>query len=162
MSDNNNNNNVVASNRNGPGNRSAPQGSSNITQSGFSRLAHNNHNWNRGNSSRNYKNRLIQQVKGATEALGHNIFDCSTRKSLEGCNEMLKQIAIYVGKEYGRSTDMIKYVVENGEDPNLDEPEDISEEEQKNKLHFSGGKRKLNVSWITKNDSQVARRCYTL
>ena len=41
-----------------------------------------------------------------------------------------------MGKEYGRSADLIKYVVEHGEDPDLDELQDISKEDQKNKLWF--------------------------
>ena len=88
MSDNNTN--VGGSNRaSGSGNRSAPQGSSIISQRGFFRPQHNNQSWNKSN--RNYKNnKTTYQPKGATEALGFHVFDCSTRKSLEGCNETLK------------------------------------------------------------------------
>ena len=62
------------------------------------------------------------------------MFDCSTRKSLEACNETLKQIAIYVGKEYGKQADLIKFVVENEKDPEIDKPADISTSDQNNKL----------------------------
>ena len=79
-------------------------------------------------------NNSERRVKGATDELDYNVFDCTSRKQIEACNKTIKQIAIYVGKEYGKNADLVKYVVEHEEDPDLDEPDDISPEDQKNCL----------------------------
>jgi hypothetical protein len=95
-----------------------------------SKCSHSNSN----NRNSNNNHGITQKQKGATKDLGHHVFDCTSRKSIEACNETLKQIAIYVGKEYGKNADAIKYVVENLEDPDLNPVEDISVTDQKNSL----------------------------
>ncbi len=86
------------------------------------------------NSSRsnrnNNNNNGGRHKKGATEELGYHIFDCASRKDIKACTETIKQIAIYVGKEFGKYADLIKYVVEKEEDPDLEEPQDIPSNEQ--------------------------------
>ena len=76
---------------------------------------------------------MRKKEKGATEELGHHTFDCASRKNIEACNETLKQIAIYVGKEYGKNADMIKHVVLYLEDPEITEPPELTAQEAKEK-----------------------------
>ena len=73
----------------------------------------------KGSHSNNNNCGTTQKQKGATKDLGYHVFDCTSQKSIEACNETLKQIAIYVGKEYGKNADAIKYVIEHLEDPDL-------------------------------------------
>ena len=130
MSSNNNNN----GGSNGGGNRN----NNNRQQQGNQNNNNNsNNNRRRNNKSNNKSSNNNQKVKGATEALGYNVFDCSTRKSLEACNETLKQIAIYVGKEYGKNASTIKYVVENLKDPDLKEPDVASKMLQTQMRHIT-------------------------
>ena len=65
-----------------------------------------------------------------------DVFDCSSRKSIDKCAEILKAIAVYVGNNYGKYADLIKYVVEELEDPDLEcyKPADIVTVEQHDAL----------------------------
>ena len=56
---------------------------------------------------------------------------------------MLKQITIYVGKEYGNNAAAIKYIVEHLKDPDLNPVEDISAVDQKNRLEMFQWQEKL-------------------
>ena len=133
MNENNNNNNsntgFNSSNRTQGNNNN----NRNNNSSGGGRSSNRSSNNNRSNRS-NRSNNSERRTKGATEELGYNVFDCTSRKQIEACNETIKQIAIYVGKEYGKNADLIKFVVEHEKDPDLEEPEDITNEEQKNRL----------------------------
>ena len=127
---NNNNNNTGRGNGRGNSGRGNFRGRGTAGGRGHGRNNTRNNN-NRNNRSTNNKS---SQVKGAVEELGKHVFDCSSRKNIEECAETLKQIAIYVGNNYGKYANQIKYVVEELEDPNIEEPEEITEEEQEDQL----------------------------
>ena len=74
-------------------------------------------------------------MKGACEELGYNVFDCTSRKQIEQCNETLKAMAIHVGSkgDHGKSASNIKCVIEQLKDPDLDPPTRLTDNEAKNK-----------------------------
>ena len=43
---------------------------------------------------------------------------------------------IYVGKEFGKYADLIKYVVEKEEDPEIKEPDELGTNEAKDKMKW--------------------------
>ena len=137
MSNNNNNNSSSANtghNFNNRGSNGANNNKSNSNQGNGRRNGNINNNNRYGNRGSKNINNNKKRIKGATDELGYNVFDCTSRKQIEACNETIKQIAISVGKEYGKNADLVKYVVEHEQDPDLNEPDDISPEEQKNRL----------------------------
>ena len=102
MSDNNNNNN---NNNNEESISRGNNDNNNANNSNNNR----NSNYRSNRNSRSYNNNTSNndKVKGTCEELGYNVFDCTSRKQMESCNETLKAIAIYVGKgtEYGKQLD---------------------------------------------------------
>ena len=112
---------------NGCGNNGG-RGNGNNSGRGNSYSRYNNHS-NRNNNNNNSKKK---KEKGATEALGDTVFEYSTRRQIEQCNETIKKIATYIGKEYKDSGAYVKYAIEQGEDPDLEKPDALSEDNQKN------------------------------
>ena len=86
-----------------------------------------NHNKNNDTNSERW-------TKGATKEPGHNVFDCTSHKNIKACAETVKQMAICVGKEHGQNADMMKHIIEHEEEPELEEPVDLTTTEQKDRL----------------------------
>ena len=131
MSDNNNNNrggNYNNNNRNNSNSNNRSNNNRNNSNRNNNNRNNNNNNRSNNNNSRNNNNSNNNEVKGACEELGYSVFDCTSRKQIEQCNETLKAIAIHVGSkgDYGKSASNIKYVIENLKDPDLDPPSRIS------------------------------------
>jgi len=104
-------------------NSKAPHGKGNFKGSCFQKG-----NGNKSNKTK-YKKPIQSskdKFKGETPDLEGFYFDCTTRKQTEECNKTLRKIATYVGKEW-RNGDLLKYVVEHLERPQLMEPEDVNE-----------------------------------
>ena len=137
MSDNNNNNNNNSSTNSGRSNNNNNNNRNNNNRNNNYRGRRNNNN-NSGNSNRNNKNNNANKKKGACEELGYNTFDCSSRKNIETCKETLKAIAIHVGsgRDYGKESSNIKYVIEHLKDPPITEPEALSANEAKDKTKW--------------------------
>ena len=141
MSSNNNNNNTSDNSNNNNNNWN------------------NNHNGRENNNNNNFSGRenrkketetvvvtpITRKIR-ATEILGYNIFNCISRKNIKVCVETFKQIVIYIGKEYGRNTDNIKYVVEHLENPYLEKPKNINKENQKNNIKIFKWKKQI-IFW---------------
>ena len=76
--------------------------------------------------------------KGACEQLGYNVFDCTSRKQMESCNDTSKAIVTHVGKsnEHDKQTDSLKCLVEKEKKPEkeLKEPEDIKSKDIDNPI----------------------------
>ena len=89
---------------------------------------------NKQNNNNDYQKNATKGHAGYTPELGNYIYKYGTQDQSDIYVKVTEAIAHYVGKEYGRNADLIKYVVEHEEDPDLDEPADISEDDQKNKL----------------------------
>ncbi len=102
------------------------------------------------NNNRSNNNRRANKEKGATEAIKDYVFDCSSRKDIEACNETLEKIAIYVGKEY-KNGDLFKYIVENLEDPQIKAPEKLTDEQKQDDFETYKWK-KLMDKYIDKLD----------
>ena len=137
MSDNNNNNNEGSSGGQRSGGRGfSGRGNHGGRGAGAGRGQQNQRSAGRGNRQNRGSNKSTQRNKGATEELGYHVFNCTTRKDIEGCNETIKQIKTYVGKEFGKGADLITYIIEHNEEPVREEPEDIPSNEQSNKLKF--------------------------
>ena len=104
MSDNNNNNN---NNNNEESISRGNNDNNNANNSNNNRNSNYRSNRNSRSYNNNNSNNDNNKVKGACEELGYNVFDCTSRKQMESCNETLKAIAIYVGKgtEYGKQLD---------------------------------------------------------
>ena len=64
-------------------------------------------------------------TKGATKELGYDVFDCTLRKNIKVCAETMKQMAICVRRECGQNANMMKCIVEQEEEPELEEPVDL-------------------------------------
>ena len=86
------------------------------------------------NCNKNNDSNSDHWTKGATEELGHNVFDCTLYKNIKACAETIKKIAVYVGKEYGQNADMMKHIVKHEKEPELEEPNDLTTTEQKDQL----------------------------
>ncbi len=87
---------------------------------------------NRSNNSSNNcgnSNRRATKEKGATEEIKDYVFDCSSRKDIEACNETLEKIAVYVGKEY-KNGELFKHIIEHLEDPKIKVPERLTMEQE--------------------------------
>ena len=114
MSDNNNNNNA----NNHGNNRNSDDNSNDARNNNNRNSNHNgnrNNNNNRNDNNRNNGNSANGNKKGACEELGHDVFDCSSRKNIETCEETSKAMAIHVGsgKDCGREASDIKFVLEH-------------------------------------------------
>ena len=118
-----------------------------------------------GRGSRNNNNNRSHErkQKGSTEELKHHVFDCSSRKIIEACNETLKQIIIYVGKEYGKNADAVKYVAQHLEEPDLHKPDAISDNDAKNKMKWFEWQEQMK-RWMDRNEGLESgkKRLYTL
>ena len=100
------------------------QSNSNYRGRGNSYSRYNNNNSNR--NSYNSDSTKKKKEKGATEALGDAVFEYSTKRQIEQCNETIKKIATYIGKEYKECGAYVRYVIEQNEDPDLEKPEALS------------------------------------
>ena len=131
MSKNNNNNNNGSNNNNGGNNNQNNSSSSN------DRGRRNNNNSRNNNRNSNGNNNVSNNggKKGAYEELGHNIFDCGSRKNIKTCEKSLKAMAIHAGtgKDFGREASNLKCVIEHLEDPEVKPPESLSSNDMKNK-----------------------------
>ena len=94
---------------------------------GNSYSRYNNNNSNRNNNNNNSSKK--KKEKGATEALGDTVFEYSTRRQIEQCNETIKKIATYIGKEYKECRAYVRYAIEQNEDPDLEKPDALTEED---------------------------------
>ena len=127
MSDSNNNNN---------NNNNAEESNSGDNNSNNNNDRSNNYRNNRNNRNYNDNNNEDKdKVKGACKELGCGVFDCTSRKQMEACDDTLKAMAMHAGtgKEHGKQADLIKFTVEKEKEPTkeLKEPKDI------NKKHLS-------------------------
>ena len=94
---------------------------------GNSYSRYNNNNTNRNSNNNNSSKK--KKEKGDTEALGDTVFEYSTRRQIEQCNEEIKKIATYIGIEYKEYGAYVKYAIEQNEDPDLEKPDAITEED---------------------------------
>ena len=130
MSENNNNSNTNGGGRNNNTNNNNNRNNNN-NNNNRRRRNNNNSNSNRSNNNNNKK-------KGACEELGYHTFDCSSQKNIKTCKETMKAITIYVGsgKEYGKESSNIKYVIEHLKDPTISEPTELSNADAKDKTKW--------------------------
>ncbi len=167
MNNNNNSNNNNTSNTSGNNTNNTTSRSNNGYRGGGGRGYNNRrNNGGRGSGGRrsgNNNRNNERKEKGATEELKHHVFDCSTRKNIEACNETLKQVIIYVGKEYGKNADAIKYVAQHLEDPDLNKPDEISDAEAKNKMLWFEWQEKMK-RWMDRQEGLETgkKKLYTL
>ena len=105
------------------------RGNGNNRGRGNSYSRYNNNNSNRNSNNNNSSKK--KKEKGATEALGDAVFEYSTRRQIEQCNETIKKIATYIGKEYKECGAYVRYAIEQNEDPDLEKPDALTEEDQK-------------------------------
>lgn len=148
MSNENNNNsssNYNNTNNNfsgrGSGGRNNPRGRGNGGRGNAGRSStynnSNNRNSNNKNNSGNRNtNNNYNKEKGETEEIKHYILDCSNRKAMENNKEHLDKIEVFIGSSFGKYADQIKHVFQYREDPDLDEPKEISEEDAQHKIKY--------------------------
>ena len=121
MSDNNNNNDVNSNNNSDNEESNGNGGNDNNDICNNNNDDNNNCRSNRNNGRNNNGNSENDndKVKGACEELGHDVFDCTSRKQMEACNNTLKAMAMHVGtgKEHGKQADSMKCTVEKGKEP---------------------------------------------
>ena len=92
---------------------------------------------NKNNNSRRGQQGKDRNAKTHVGAISEiEVFDCASRKDIDRCADILKSIALYVGNNYGKNADLIKYVVEELEDPDLEDykPKDIDTADQRDPL----------------------------
>ena len=92
------------------------------------------------------------------------VFDCASRKDIDRCADILKSIALYVGNNYGKNADLIKYVVEELEDPDLEDykPKDIDTADQRDPLKMFVWKEEMKNIWKKRRANNRKKRLYTL
>ena len=106
---------------------------SNTTGTGSPRNTNNNggrgkkSNKNKNSTQRGYNKPVVNDTKftGRVSELEGNVFDSSTRKSIERYNEVIENIKIYIGSKY-KCPDMMIHILDHMESPKIEEPEDIA------------------------------------
>ena len=132
---NNNDNNENTNNSDASGNQENDDDSVN-DNNGNTRNNDHEHDGH-GNNNDNGTNK----IKGACEEHRHEVFDCTSRKHMESCNNTLKAIATHAGKsnEHGKQADPLKCLVEKEKEPAKEwkEPDNIKSKDINNpiKMH---------------------------
>ena len=78
--------------------------------------------------SSSLKRRFIKNKEtDATPEIKECILDCSSWKAMEANKEHMDQIYLHVGNVFGRYVDNVKCVIKNLEDPDVKEPNVITD-----------------------------------